>query len=111
MKQNKKIKKIPLYHVYEKDNIPIDQYLIVKGANIEAKDNEAQRSNIHFSSDNGHIQIVQYLVEKVANFEDVIILKLKKEDIVLFILPVINVILQLLHTSFKKKHVFFVLIQ
>ena len=48
--------------------LPIVQYLIEKGANIEAKD-ENQWTPLHIACFKGFLPIVQYLIEKGANIE------------------------------------------
>ena len=46
-------------------HIPIVQYLIEKGANIEAKD-EDQNTYLHWACQNDHFQVVHYLIVKVS---------------------------------------------
>ena len=62
--------KYPLHHACSSDkgNFPVVQYLIEKGANIEAKDN-SQWTPLHIACWNGHLPVVQYLIEKGANIE------------------------------------------
>ncbi len=57
---------IPLHSTSIKGNLEIVQFLIEKGAVVNAKDEDKQTA-IHFASENGHIQIVQYLIEKGAD--------------------------------------------
>ena len=52
----------------KKDNFEVVQYLVEKGANIEAK-NIDQWTPLHFASRKGSLPIVQYLIEKGANIE------------------------------------------
>ena len=47
---------------------PVVQYLIEKGANIEAKD-QRERTPLHEACQKGNLSIVQYLIEKGANIE------------------------------------------
>ena len=46
----------------------IKQYLISKGANIEAKDKDGLTS-LHFASISGHLPIVECLISKGENIE------------------------------------------
>ena len=50
------------------DNLQVVEYLIAKGANIEAKVN-AQQTTLHIACLCGNLPIVQYLNEKGANIE------------------------------------------
>ena len=52
-----------LYYELEKDHIQIVDYLISKGANVNAKDCEGNYV-IHTAILHGHLSIVQYLIEK-----------------------------------------------
>ena len=58
--------------------IPIVQYLIEKGANIEAKGYQ-QKAPLHVACEKGHLPIVQYLIEKGANIEAKEIINILKE--------------------------------
>ena len=49
--------------------LPIVEYLISKGANLEAKDNWKD-SPLHYASKNGSLPIVEYLLSKGANIEE-----------------------------------------
>ena len=48
------------------DHLPVVQYLIEKGASIEAID-EKDWSLLHIEAKNGHPPIVEYCIEKGAN--------------------------------------------
>ena len=48
------------------NHLPIVEYLISKGANIEAKDNDDQ-TPLHWASKHGNTNVVKYLVSKGAN--------------------------------------------
>ena len=50
-------------------SLPIVQYLIEKGANIEAKDGYSKNTPLHLACENNHLEIVEYLIEKGANIE------------------------------------------
>ena len=49
-------------------HFPIVQYLIEKGANIEAKDKN-QHTPLYVASEEGYLPTVQYLIERGANVE------------------------------------------
>ena len=49
-------------------SLQIVQYLIEKGADIEAQ-NQYQYTPLHIACLKGHLEIVQYLIEKRANIE------------------------------------------
>ena len=50
------------------DTHSLVQYLVEKGANIEAPD-FSQRTPLHFACQYGHLPVVQYLIEKRANIK------------------------------------------
>ena len=49
-------------------HLPVVQYLIEKGANIETKD-AAEQTLLHKACTDGYLPVVQYLIEKGANIE------------------------------------------
>ena len=53
----------PLHLACKKGSLPIVQYLIEKGVDIEAKDIE-ELTPLHYACQNGHLPIVQYLMKK-----------------------------------------------
>ena len=53
----------PLHCSCEKGYLPIVEYLISKGANIEATDENGDYG-IHYASKYAYLPIVQYLIEK-----------------------------------------------
>ena len=55
-----------LHYACEKGYLEIVQYLIEKGASIEAKD-EDQKTPLHIASIWGQTDVVKYLVSKGAN--------------------------------------------
>ena len=61
--------KTVLYYAYEEDNLPIVEYLISKGANIEVKDKDGA-TPLHYSCINGHLQITAYLISKGIIIEE-----------------------------------------
>ena len=58
----------PLHKACENGYLPIVDYLISKGANIEAKDKEG-KTPLHYACSNNHSLIVGYLISKGANIE------------------------------------------
>ena len=60
--------KTPLHFACQEGNFPVVEYLISKGANIEAKDGRGQ-TPLHYASFTTHcdIGIVRYLISKGAN--------------------------------------------
>ena len=65
--ENQKISR--LHFVWKRKNGENgDQYVIEKGANIEAKENNGW-TPLHIACYQGHLPIVQYLIEKGANIE------------------------------------------
>ena len=58
----------PLHSACSDGDLSIVQYLIEKGANIEAEDDN-RKTPLHFACWKGHLPIVQYLIEKGANIE------------------------------------------
>ena len=60
--------KKPLHHACEKGHLPIVQYFIEKGANIETKD-KLERTPHHIACLSGHHPIVQYLIAKCVNIK------------------------------------------
>ena len=48
------------------NNLPVVEYLISKGANVDAKDNDSW-TPLHFAANNHRPEIVKYLVSKGAN--------------------------------------------
>ena len=67
-----------LHYVSFISSLPIVQYLIEKGANIEAKGYQ-QKAPLHVACEKGHLPIVQYLIEKGANIEAKEIINILKE--------------------------------
>ena len=57
-----------LHIAYQEGHLPVVQYLIEKGANIEVKDWE-QKTPLHIACLRGYLPIVQYFIEKGANIE------------------------------------------
>ena len=57
------LEKTLLHFACKKGHFPIVEYLILKGANIKAKDENGDYV-IHFASKGGLLSIVQYLIEK-----------------------------------------------
>ena len=55
--------KTPLHYACEYGHLQIVEYLISKGANVNAKDKYGNHV-IHYASKLGHLPIVQYLIEK-----------------------------------------------
>ena len=47
-------------------SLSVVQYLIEKGANIEARDKD-QKTPLHFASNEGKTDVVKYLISKGAN--------------------------------------------
>ena len=58
----------PLHIACNQGYLSIVQYLIEKGANIEAKD-KYQQTPLHIACQNNNLPVVQYLIEKGANIE------------------------------------------
>ena len=57
-----------LIHASHENHLPIVQYLVKKGANIDAIDDKGWTALVHASIKN-HLPIVEYLVEKNANID------------------------------------------
>ena len=55
--------KTPLHYACEKSHLPVAEYLISKGANINAKD-AVENNVIHFATIGGLFPIIQYLIEQ-----------------------------------------------
>ena len=55
--------KYGLHNECEDGHLPIVEYLISKGVNINVKDERGDYA-IHYASRNGYLTIVQYLIEK-----------------------------------------------
>ena len=93
----KKLMDLTWYFASYIGSFPIAQYLIEKGANIEAQNKEKQ-TPLHYACEEGHLPIVQYL------FENVLILNRKMtEKKLLFIILHTMVKLMLLNTWFPKE--------
>ena len=58
----------PIHFASKNGHLSIIEYLISKGANIEAKD-KYERTPLHYACQEGHIEIVEYLISKGANAE------------------------------------------
>ena len=58
----------PLHHACNGGHLQIVEYLISKGANIEAKDKN-KKTPLHYACYKGHLQIVEYLISKGANIK------------------------------------------
>ena len=65
----------PLHFACSESNLSIVEYLISKGADIEAKD-YLDKTPLHYACQKGHLKIVEYLVSKGANIEAKAILEL-----------------------------------
>ena len=60
------MKETPLHTACLNGRLPIVQYLIEKGADIEAK-NQEKKTPLHYASWNGQTNVVKYLLSKGAN--------------------------------------------
>ena len=58
----------PLHYACQEGHLPIVEYLISKGANIEAK-GEIEMTPLHYACQEGHLPIVEYLISKGANID------------------------------------------
>ena len=59
----------PLHFACEKGHLPLVQYLLEKGANIEAK-NKFEETPLHIACQYGQLPVVQYFIEKGVNIEE-----------------------------------------
>ena len=62
------LEKTPLHCACEINYLPMVEFLISKGANIEANDIYGETA-LHLACEEGHLQIVEYLISKGANIE------------------------------------------
>ena len=60
--------KAPLHYACERGHLQIVEYLISKGANVEAKDKDGKYA-IHFACMKGHLPIVKYLISTDASVD------------------------------------------